>query len=221
MPEAARKICCDSLRLIAESPHLRVIATLVFLSSVVATIAAWQIKAVAQATFVSKDALAVFFGQFDGYVCLIALAAQLFLTGKVLQRFGIGIALAALPLFLICRFTHGCHLGIAVGCLLCEGKRSGIPLFHRYGRAAALVSAGIGSLVKLQVKSFIDTVIWRFGGGFAGVVLLIFATGLGLTPEQVGWLSLFFISLWLATALRRPTPVRRDPGRKHSATGVR
>ncbi len=60
----------DSLRFIAESPHLRVIATLVFLSSVVATIAAWQMKAVAQATFVSKDALAVFFGQFDGYVCL-------------------------------------------------------------------------------------------------------------------------------------------------------
>ncbi len=90
----------DSLRLIAESSHLRVIATLVFLSSVVATIAAWQIKAVAQTTFVSKDALAVFFGQFDGYVSLIALAAQLFLTGRVLQRFGIGTALAALPLFL-------------------------------------------------------------------------------------------------------------------------
>ncbi len=31
-------------------------------------------------------------------------------------------------------------------------------------------------------------------------MLLIFATGLGLTPAQVGWLSLFFISVWLATA---------------------
>ena len=44
--------------------------------------------------------------------------------------------------------------------------------------------------MKLQVKSFIDTVIWRFGGGFAGLVLLIFATRLGLTPSEVGWLSL-------------------------------
>ena len=190
----------DSLRLIAESPHLRVIATLVFLSSVVATIAAWQTKAVAQATFVSKDALAVFFGHFDGYVCLIALAAQLFLTGKVLQRFGIGIALAALPLFL----SAGSLTVIMWGSLWTVCFAKGSDRVFRYSidtAAQQLLYLPVSSRVKLQVKSFIDTVIWRFGGGFAGVVLLIFTTGLGLTPSQVGWLSLFFISVWLAIAL--------------------
>ncbi|HET9942192.1 MAG TPA: hypothetical protein VFR05_02560, partial [Terriglobia bacterium] len=191
----------DSLRLIAESPHLRVISTLVFLSSVVATIASWQTKAIAQTTFVSKDALAVFFGQFDGYVCLIALAAQLFLTGKVLERFGIGVALAALPAFLFAG-----SLGvIAWGSLWAVCFAKGTDRVFRYSidtAAQQLLYLPVSARVKLQVKSFIDTVVWRFGGGFAGFTLLIFATGLGLTPGQIGWVSVFFISIWLAAAFR-------------------
>ena len=189
----------DSLRLIAESPHLRVIATLVFLSSVVATIAAWQMKAIAQATFVSKDALAVFFGQFDGYVCVIALGAQLFLTGKVLQKFGIGIALAALPVLLFA----GSVTIVVWGSLWAVCLAKGSDRVFRYSidtAAQQLLYLPVASRVKLQVKSFIDTVIWRFGGGFAGLVLLVFATRLGLSPSEVGWLSLLFISLWLASA---------------------
>jgi ATP:ADP antiporter, AAA family len=199
VPGSGPQNLSDSLRLIAESSHLRVIATLVFLSSVVATIAAWQTKAVAQATFVSKDALAVFFGQFDGYVCLIALAAQLFLTGKVLQRFGIGIALATLPLFLFA----GSLSVIMWGSLWTVCFAKGSDRVFRYSidtAAQQLLYLPVSSRVKLQVKSFIDTVIWRFGGGFAGVVLLIFTSGLDLTPSQVGWLSLFFIGIWMATA---------------------
>jgi AAA family ATP:ADP antiporter len=191
----------DSLRLITESQHLRVIATLVFLSSVVATIAAWQTKAVAQTTFVSKDALAVFFGHFDGYVCLIALIAQLFLTGKILERFGIGTALAALPLVLFA----GSVAVVIWGSLWAVVFAKGSDRVFRYSidtAAQQLLYLPVSARIKLQVKSFIDTVIWRFGGGFAGVVLLIFATGLGLTPGQVGWVSLFFISVWLATAFR-------------------
>jgi ATP:ADP antiporter, AAA family len=189
----------DSLRLIAESPHLRIIATLVFLSSVVATIAAWQMKAIAQATFVSKDALAVFFGQFDGIVCVIALLAQLFLTGKVLQKFGIGIALAALPLFLFA----GSMTVVVWGSLWAVCLAKGSDRVFRYSidtAAQQLLYLPVASRVKLQVKSFIDTVIWRFGGGFAGLVLLVFATKLGLTAGEVGWLSLLFISLWFAAA---------------------
>ncbi len=130
---------------------------------------------------------------------LIALAAQLFLTGKVLQRFGIGIALAALPLFLFA----GSLTVVIWGSLWAVCFAKGSDRVFRYSidtAAQQLLYLPVSARVKLQVKSFIDTVIWRFGGGFAGVVLLIFATGLGLTPGQVGWVSLFFISIWLATA---------------------
>lgn len=189
----------ESLGLIAESPHLRVIATLVFLSSVVATIAAWQTKSVAQATFVSKDALAVFFGQFDGVVCIIALAAQLLLTGKVLQRFGIGVALAALPVAL---FT-GSLAVVVWGSLWAVCLAKGSDRVFRYSidtAAQQLLYLPVSPHVKLQVKSFVDTVVWRFGGGFAGLVLLVFATKLGLNASEVGWISLIFVAAWLVMA---------------------
>jgi ATP:ADP antiporter, AAA family len=190
----------DSLRWIAESSHLRIIARLVFLSSAVATIAAWQMKAVAQQTYVSKDALAVFFGRFDGYICLIALAAQLFLTGKVLQRFGIGVAVAALPVSLFL----GSSATVLSGSLWAVCLVKGADRVFRYSidtSAQQLLYLPVSVKVKLQVKSFIDTVVWRFGGGFAGLLLLLFATGLGFSPAQVGWLCLAFVAVWVATAM--------------------
>jgi ATP:ADP antiporter, AAA family len=190
----------DSVRLIAESSHLRIIATLVFLSSAVATIAAWQMKAVAQQTYVSKNALAVFFGQFDGYICLIALAAQLFLTGKVLQRFGIGVALAALPVSLFA----GSSAMVLWGSLWAVCLVKGADRVFRYSidtSAQQLLYLPVSAKVKLQVKSFIDTVVWRFGGGFAGLLLLLFATRLGFSPAQVGWLCLAFVAAWVAAAV--------------------
>jgi AAA family ATP:ADP antiporter len=190
----------DSLRLIAESSHLRVIAVLVFLSSAVATITAWQMKSVAQETYVSKDALAVFFGQFDGYVCLLALVAQLFLTGKVLQRFGIGVALAALPVSLFI----GSSAVVLWGSLWAVCLVKGSDRLFRYSidtSAQQLLYLPVASRVKLQVKSFIDTVVWRFGGGFAGLLLLIFATKLGFLASQIGWLCLLFVVAWVITAI--------------------
>ena len=189
-----------SLRLIAESSHLRVIASLVFLSSAVATIAAWQMKAVAQQTYVSKDALAVFFGHFDGFVCIIALVAQLFLTGKVLQRFGIGVALAALPVALFA----GSTAMVIWGSLFAVGFLKGADRVFRYSidsSAQQLLYLPVSARVKLQVKSFIDTVVWRFGGGFAGLLLLLFATKLGFSPAQVGWLCLLFVMVWVVAAV--------------------
>jgi AAA family ATP:ADP antiporter len=190
----------DSLRLIAESSHLRIIAGLVFLSSAVATIAAWQMKAVAQETYVSKNALAVFFGEFDGYICLIALAVQLFLTSKVLQRFGIGVALAALPVSLFI----GSSAMVLWGSLWAVCLVKGADRVFRYSidtSAQQLLYLPVSARVKLQVKSFIDTVIWRFGGGFAGLLLLLFATRLGASPAQVGWLCLVFVVAWVVTAV--------------------
>ena len=54
--------------------------------------------------------------------------------------------------------------------------------------------------MKIQVKSFIDSVVWRFGDGLAGFTLIIFATFLHFTPSQICWISLVLLGLWLATA---------------------
>ena len=54
----------------------------------------------------------------------------------------------------------------------------------------------ISSGVKLQVKWFIDTVIWRLGDGLSGLIVLIFATFLHFPPRQMSWIVLLLVSGW-------------------------
>ena len=51
--------------------------------------------------------------------------------------------------------------------------------------------------VKIQVKWFIDTVIWRLGDGLSGLTVLIFATTLHLPARQISWIALLLVSVWL------------------------
>jgi ATP:ADP antiporter, AAA family len=55
--------------------------------------------------------------------------------------------------------------------------------------------------IKLQVKWFIDTVIWRLGDGLAGLTVLIFATSLHLPARHISWIALLFVSGWLAAVV--------------------
>jgi AAA family ATP:ADP antiporter len=189
----------DSFALILQSPHLQAIAALVCVSSMVTTTAAWQLKAIAQEAFPGKQALTIFFGQFDAFTGILALGAQLFLTGPLLHRFGIGVALSALPLSLL----SGSALMIFSGTLWAACLVKGSDRVFRYSldtSAQQLLYLPVASRVKFQVKSFIDTVVWRLGGGLAGVLLLIFATNLGLSASEIGWLNIVLVGVWLVAA---------------------
>jgi AAA family ATP:ADP antiporter len=72
--------------------------------------------------------------------------------------------------------------------------------------------------VKLQVKSFIDTVIWRLGDGLAGVAVLISATYLHLTAREVSWVNMVLIIGWLSAAYvarRQYVSVLRESIQQH------
>src|SRR5579883_1145037 len=94
------KSLTDSFRLVSQSPHLKTIAALICLSSIVTTLGGWQLNAIAKETLRQKDVLAAFLGSFQFYAGLASLAAQLLLTTKLLRRFGVGVALLVLPLSL-------------------------------------------------------------------------------------------------------------------------
>ena len=189
----------ESFKLVCASPHLRTIAALVCISSLVTTMAAWQLFATAKQFIPEKDAYAAFLGSFYAYTNIISLLAQLLLTPWVLRRFGLGIALLALPSALILGAA-----GLLVwGTLLAAAFLKGSDKVLRYSidkSALQLLYLPVSSRVKNQVMSFIDSVIWRFGDGLAGLTLIVFATFLHFTPSQICWISLVLLGLWLATA---------------------
>ncbi len=73
---------------------------------------------------------------------------------------------------------------------------------RRFGIGTALSTAELLYLpipggVKLQVKWFIDTVVWRLGDGLSGLIILIFATSLHMPARQMSWIVLVLVSGWL------------------------
>jgi HEAT repeat protein len=189
----------ESFKLVRDSSHLKAIAALICLSSVVTTAAGWQLKAIAKDTLIQKDMLAAFFGTFQAYAGIASLAAQLLITSKLLRTFGIKAGLLVLPLSL----TVGTAAVALWGTLWAATILKGSDQVFRYSidtSALQLLYLPVPAHIKLQVKSFIDTVIWRLGDGLAGLTLLVFATHLRLTPRQIGWVNLILLAAWIGAA---------------------
>jgi ATP:ADP antiporter, AAA family len=195
--ETASRSLTAGLQLLVASPYLRAIAAVIWVSSLVTTLTGWQFSAIGQQYFVSnKDAMAVFFGDFNFYAGILGLLFQLLLTARFLRRFGIGTALFVLPVIVFL----GSAGVLVFGTLGAVVALKGCDQVLRYSvdrSTAELLFLPIPARVKLQVKWFIDTVIWRLGDGLSGVTVLIFVALLHFSPRQISWIVLVLVSGWL------------------------
>jgi ATP:ADP antiporter, AAA family len=186
-----------SMRVVFSSPYLRAIAALICISSLVTTLTGWQFLAIAQERLVKKDVLAAFFGDFNFYAGVLSLIFQLLLTSRFLRRFGIGTALFVLPTTV---FLGSAGL-LVFGTLGAAVALKGCDQTLRYSldkSTAELLYLPLPARIKIQVKWFIDTVVWRLGDGLSGLAVLIFATTLHLPARQISWIVLALVTGWLA-----------------------
>jgi AAA family ATP:ADP antiporter len=195
-PKSLRK----SLAVVFSNPYLMAIASLITLSSIVTTFAGWQFKAIAKSAHPNTNALTAFFGQFNFWAGLACLGLQLLLTSRFLRRFGLGPALLLVPLALF----GGEFAVLAFGTLGAAILLKGSDQVLRYSidkSSVELLYLPVPAEIKLQAKSAIDTVIWRFGDGLAGLTLAIFTDQLLWSPQRVSIVNIFFIAGWISTAL--------------------
>ena len=189
----------ESFRLVRQSRHLQAIAGLMCLCSIVTTLGGWQLNAIAKAELVQKDALTAFLGNVQGYSGILALIVQLLITTKLLRRFGVGVALLILPLALM----GGASAILISGSLWAAAALRGSDGVFRYSidtSALQLLYLPVPASIKVQVKSFIDTVIQKLGDGLAALTLLLFASRLQFTPRQISWVSLVLLGIWIVVA---------------------
>ncbi len=188
-----------SLREIAASPYLRSIAWVIGLASFATTVGGWQFKAIAKAQIPDTDQLAAFFGSFNMWAGIASLALQLLLTGRVLRSVGVGLALFIVPVAMA-----STTLGLLVfGSVMAASAMKASDQVLRYSIdkvTVELLYLPLSAAETFRVKSFIDTVIYRFGDALGGVVVLACAAWLGWTPVQVGWLTLAVVVAWLVAA---------------------
>jgi ATP:ADP antiporter, AAA family len=190
----------DSVRSVLASPALTAIASLIAISSFVTSVAGWQLKAIAQSALPGKDALAAFFGSFNAWVGILSLVIQLLLTSRLLRRFEIGTVLLILPAALLLGSSAVLLFGTLASVVALKTVDKGV----RYAidrPAVELLYLPLPSSVKVPVKSFIDTVVWRSGDGLAGFAVLIFGGFLGMSARGMSLINLIAILGWLYCAV--------------------
>ena len=190
----------QSFRVIRDSRYLLLVTALIAIGCLATCILGYQFKLIVKAAYSSNIAgLAAFFGRFNGYMGLAAFVFQLALTGPLLRTFGVRVALFVLPVALL-----GSTAGVLVApMVLTVGLLRGSHYILRYSldkSATELLYLPVSPEVKNQVKSFIDTFVWRSADGVAGLTLLLFATVLKFSPSRVGLLNMVFLVAWIAIA---------------------
>ena len=185
-----------TFKLIFSSPYLAAIATVILVSSFATTLTTWQFKAIAKDSFGHGDALAVFFGDFYFYTGILALFFQFLLTTRLLRRFGLSTVLFILPIFVLLGSGALLVWGSLAAAIFLRGSDQ-ILKYSIDRSSVELLYLPLPPRVKLQAKWFIDTVIWRFGDGLAGIVVLLFATYLHWSPVQLSWVAILLLLSWL------------------------
>ena len=177
------------------SSYLLNVSLFLLLYAVTSTFLYFQQAAVVSHSFESRAAQTAFFATVDLGVNLLTLAVQLFLTGRILKRLGVGTTLSLLPLFSVLGFA-------AVAVLPSLSSVVGFQLFRRAGNFAIarptreVLFTVLPREDRYKAKSFIDTVVYRLGDQIgAWSFALLGAFGLGLT--QVSIVAVVISGIWL------------------------
>src|SRR5580692_4671052 len=181
------------------SSYLLNVSLFLLLYAVTSTFLYFQQAAVVSHSFENRAAQTAFFASVDLGVNILTLAVQLFLTGRILKRFGVGTTLSMLPLFSVLGFA-------AVAVLPTLSSVVGFQLFRRAGNFAIarptreVLFTVLPREDRYKAKSFIDTVVYRLGDqiGAWSFALLSFL-GLGLTKVSV--VAVAISGIWLANGL--------------------
>lgn len=152
-----------------KSPYLAGIALFVLLLATVTTFLYFEQAKLVEQLFPDKAQQTRVFGTIDTVVQALAILSQLFITGRIAQRLGVGVLLVAVPLVMAAGFLW---LALApvfgVFVVVMVARRAGEYAFVRPGRE--MLYTVVAPAQKYKAKNFIDTVVYRGGDALSGWV---------------------------------------------------
>ncbi|HEX5108823.1 MAG TPA: Npt1/Npt2 family nucleotide transporter, partial [Vicinamibacterales bacterium] len=174
----------SSLRVIAQAPHLRVVAILVVLGTLSAAILDYVFKARAVESFGFSDGLLRFFALYYAAISGISFVLQTVASRPILERFGLGLTASA-PSIALLAGSIGSLIAPGLGSLIVA--RGGEAVFRAswFRAGYEIFYTPIAPQEKRSAKALIDVGLERFGDA-AGAGLVRLITSLASTP--VPWL---------------------------------
>ncbi len=190
----------ESSKLVLGSRYLLMLTALIAVGCLATCILGYQFKLIAKAHYLGNtEGLAAFFCRFNGYMGLASFVFQLALTPLLLSTFGIRVSLFVTPAALMAT-----SLGVlAAPSLTTATILRGSHYMLRFSldkSSTELLYVPVSPEVRSQVKSFIDSFIWRSADGVAGLTLWLFAEVLKFDPSQVSLVNMVALASWLYIA---------------------
>ena len=189
------------IMLILRSPYLAGIALWVLLLSLVGTFLYFeQQNIVAAASDDSTQRVRIFAG-IDLAVGILTILIQFAATGRFINRVGVGVAAATLPLVAMIGFTALAFAPMLITVILFQAFQR-TANFAISNPAREIFFTNVEREAKYKAKSVVDTVVFRGGdaasgwafSGLQGLGLHLSGIALATVPVAALWLGL---SLWL------------------------
>ena len=185
----------SSFGMVIKSKHLINLASIVGVSVIVAKLIDYQFSDISHKAYPDSDELASFFGFWFSTFNIVSLLIQLFLTNKLLARYGVSRNLLLLPL--------GLFLGSALFfifpelwvLILIKGVDGSFK--QSINKASFELSMlPVSYETKKQAKPFIDVVVDSVATGIAGFLLIFIIKGLHVSTNYITMIILFFLLVW-------------------------
>ena len=215
-----------AVRLLRQSPHLRLIAMLISLAALGAVIIDQQLNMAAE-QFKGRgdaDAITGFLATVRFSLSAVSFIIQIWVVRYVYRFLGIGVALIILPLGLgltgLFVLLNATLLAPALASVVGRSLRYSVNRTTR-----EIFCLPLPSTVKHQAKLFVDVTVDRFARGTGAVLLLLLIKpwGLGLSWTHLSYVILILVAVWffLATAARHRyvAAVRRGLESQHVKPG--
>jgi AAA family ATP:ADP antiporter len=191
---APRPSLWEGLLLVIRSRYLLAIAIFLFCYSFASTILYFEQANIVANAVADRAARAALFARIDFWVSFITVLLQIFVTGQIMSRLGVGWALILVPLLSVLGFLAlGLSPALTVLVIFQVSRRAGNYAIMRPARETLFTILGLAE--KYKAKSFLDTFVYR-GGDATASALFGALRGMGLSLSVFAFAAVPLCLLW-------------------------
>ena len=182
-----------------KSPYLFGVSVFLMLFTFGSSFLYFEQSAIVGQTFPDRTSRTVALAQVELAVQVLTVLVQVFLTGRIIRWFGLGVALAFLPVVSMVGFgALGVTSSFAAIAAFVIVRRAGN--FALTNPAMEVLFTVVPREDKYKAKSFIETFVYRLGDQ-AGAWTFAGLAALGVSLTTTAWIAVPLSLAWLAVAL--------------------
>lgn len=187
-------------RLVFRSKHLQVVAAITAITFISVQFIDFSFKDVASRHY-QGDELSKFFAYFFAASGVVAALVQFLATRRILERFGVIVALVILPISLLGGSLLGAlTFGALWASTIAKGTENSLR-YSLYDATMQVLYTAVPGNIRGRAKALIDGNLKPLASGLAGGLLLLLVRQFGMPVNQLYWVAMGFIVIWVALVL--------------------